>query len=598
MNVRYRPGWGAAAACVMCIGMLLGGCEDEVDVQTNPVSVNEPVTETAGGEIDPSTQVYGMAREDDRAEDAAENPGAMIFPAGAAEGVLKVVRSGQETVRVGQPYEYAITVTNLTEHPVHGVTLLETVPASFQIDEAQPRPQTIPAKQHSAQGRPQQQQQGAQVQQTSQRQNNQRPRIELESDQPQPQNQGEAQQQQKKQPSREPSAVHRWALGTLMPGETRDVRVRGIPLGEGMLTSCIVVDYEPSLCTFVKVVKPELQVRRTIVNSEGEPVENYYACQEIFAIYQVSNTGSGTTSGVRVSEDFPDWLVTAEGGGDVNFTLDPLEAGETAEQRVQLRAEGTGQYSGRAIAAAQDLQVQSGKAQVAVYKAQLELAVNGPRREYINRPIRYEATVTNTSSVAALETVLAIEAAEGARNMTVTGGELDGDSEHVLIGRLEPGESRTIGVTFTGGGPGQLATQFTAGAYCAQETTQRFQTALMGIPAIRLEVVDLKDPVQAGETTMYEIRVTNQGTAEDLDVRLSAQLPQQLAFVGGEGDTRVGGQGQQVNFEPIPRLAPGDTVSWRIETRAQDTGRVRFQLQMTSDANPQQVIEMEPTTIY
>ena len=58
----------------------------------------------------------------------------------------------------------------------------------------------------------------------------------------------------------------------------------------------------------------------------------------------------------------------------------------------------------------------------------------------------------------------------------------------------------------------------------------------------------------------YELRVKNQGTAASINVRLTANLPEQLEFVSADGDSRVVNEGQQLQFAPIPELPPGDAA--------------------------------------
>lgn len=87
-----------------------------------------------------------------------------------------------------------------------------------------------------------------------------------------------------------------------------------------------------------------------------------------------------------------------------------------------------------------------------------------------------------------------------------------------------------------------------AEAYCADAAQAQVSTLITGIPAVRLELIDLKDPVQVGEETVYEVRVTNQGSAEDLNVNVQGQLPAGLKFIDGHGDTAVQAQGQAIQF--------------------------------------------------
>ncbi len=636
----FRSARGVLMAAAVA-AMTMVGCEEEEPVAPAPVGVEQ--TE--------APQVYGLEREQEvaerreqRVEQLPAAEGEMLFPAAGGEGVLRVVREGEDEIRVGQLYEYTIRVTNVSEHPVAGVRVFESLPASFQIDTAQPEPrirrggQPGMQMQQRMQGQPQtfgfpqqqQQEQPIQQQQPMQQEIPQQqrgpqaappqapltgtppPAPEAAGPQAQPpgaeqrqqlqaqqrQQAQQAQQQQPQQAQRAPMALAQWYLGVLEPGETRVITVQGVAAQAGTLASCIAVQYEPTLCTTVNVVQPDLAMQRVILTSEGEPARIVYACEPIVFHYRLANTGTGPTKAVQVREQLPEWLVTEDGQDTIAFNVDPIAAGDTIERSIVVEPQAAGQYTGRAIATTNGLEARSSQAQVRIVQPELALQVQAAQQEYLNRPLRYQVTVTNTSNVPALRTSVLARIPGNLTNITYEGAEFDEETERFLIGRIDPGESRTLAVIATGVEPGPVNMQFIADGYCVQRAAQEVQTVLRGIPAVRLEVVDLTDPVRVGETTTYEIRVKNQGSAEDLNVRINAQLPQGLEFVNAEGDTQVAVRGNQLRFQPIDVLGPGDMAVWLVETRATNPGPVRFQLQLQSDVNRQQVIEMEPTTIY
>ena len=185
-----------------------------------------------------------------------------------------------------------------------------------------------------------------------------------------------------------------------------------------------------------------------------------------------------------------------------------------------------------------------------------------------------------------------------AERITFSGPNIQREDNTFSLGNLKPGETRNFSLTFNMIEPAKLSTQASAQAYCAEAAQAQMNTEIAGIPAIRLEVVDLKDPVQVGENTTYEIRVKNQGSAEDLNVQVEGELPPSMAFVDARGDTDVKSQGQQLQFGKIDKLAPGEIVSWYIQAKANEAGKVNFKLQVNSDASQRQVSEQEPTTLY
>ena len=124
------------------------------------------------------------------------------------------------------------------------------------------------------------------------------------------------------------------------------------------------------------------------------------------------------------------------------------------------------------------------------------------------------------------------------------------------------------------------------------------ETEFKGIAAILIEVVDQVDPVPVDNTTTYEIYVKNQGSAADSEVQLTASLPDSLEFVEATGDSKVTADGNSLSFGKIPTVAPGDILSWKVTAKATSAEKVRFRVELTSEANPRPVMELEPTTLY
>ena len=54
----------------------------------------------------------------------------------------------------------------------------------------------------------------------------------------------------------------------------------------------------------------------------------------------------------------------------------------------------------------------------------------------------------------------------------------------------------------------------------------------------------------------------------------------------------------QTKTGKIPTVAPGDILSWKVTAKATSAEKVRFRVELTSEANPRPVMELEPTTLY
>lgn len=632
--------------------------------------------------------------------------GTLTLPMGSNEPVLRVERMGGNQARVGEQVEYTIKVTNVSDHPVHGVTVHEYLPEGFRVDQS-----SVPTQRRQWEQQWQQQGMGGRMgppsgsgsygggmssngmsQQpmgqnyrslnmprigttrvggpmnrpqggNSQQRGNKTNRNDAQQNQDQGQssqqdrddgkqsasaadgatdavvvlaaleqspsagqqagqqrsaqqsNAGQQGQQSRRQDARRAAGrqgqpdqqdqqnqqrSEAWNIGTLKPGESKTIDIVGVAQQEGTLRACVAVDYNPTLCTAIKVVKPELELQRQVMFN-GEVVQDgeFFVCDDITIAYRLTNTGSGVTDAATIHEQLPDGLKLAEQQGNtVDREVGQLRPGETKDVMVKVDPVDVGRFTGSASATTGKLQVQSNEQTVTILRPSLDLSVDGPGAEYINRPVTYQVRVRNNSAAPALDAAVLVQRPDNVKNFTVSTQQYSNDGKVIELGDIQPGDERSFSVTFDGTQPGKVQMKIAASAYCVDELDKQIETELRGVSAVRLEMIDLTDPVPNGETTTYEVRVKNQGTAKDLNVTLQGELPDTLQFVEGQGDTQVQADGNQVTFAPVKALPPGAIATWRVKVRGVSNGKNNFRVQMTSDAQQSPVIEQEPTTVY
>src|SRR5207253_339586 len=103
-----------------------------------------------------------------------------------------------------------------------------------------------------------------------------------------------------------------------------------------------------------------------------------------------------------------------------------------------------------------------------------------------------------------------------------------------------------------------------------------------GLPAFRLEVIDVDDPIEVGAKTTYKIEVHNQGSLPGNQVQIIALVPPQMRILNANGPTKPVIQGQEVTFPPVDSLQPKQSLSYSIEVEALQAGDVRFTARLYS----------------
>ncbi len=531
----------------------------------------------------------GCANSNTRADAGTGAPSAEArMPTSEGDLLIDVTRKNDSgTVRVGEPFTYTIQVTNTSDEPLTNVRVKEaTVDSQVAMVNSEPQPwqsrrtsqtTTTSADDDSPFIYPGWSNRESISTRTS---TTERTRG----------NRGEANTSRADfgDDGRETS----WNIGDLAPGESKSVRVTAVANDQGLINSCLTADYDRAVCTTVRAVAPDLTASRTI-KADG-PI---YACDDIQVTYTVENTGTGTTDPVTLNEQLPQG-VTADGKRTVDLSFGRLKPGQKESKTVTINAGELDRFGGYATAKSGDMSVRTQGSGIDILNPEISLSVDGPQREYVGRGIQHVVTVTNTSDDPAKDVVVQPQLPGSATNISSSNRSASEDNEFTArFDTLAPGESRRVTYTFDADEPGVLSARYLANAYCVDRETAALQTQIVGIPAIRVEVYDTTDPVRVGDTVRYEVRVKNQGSADGIDIRLVADVPEGMSFEGFEGDRSVSMRNGRVVFEPIPRLQSQDSENWTLLFNAESPGRTRLQLETSSQATNRPVVEQEPTNI-
>ncbi|MEZ0266653.1 MAG: hypothetical protein ACAI43_18140 [Phycisphaerae bacterium] len=485
-----------------------------------------------------------------------------------ATSALFIEKLSPREARLNRPFDYKLRVTNLTSAVLTDVVVRERLPESFALTRSEP-----PVA--SAEG-----------------------------------------------------GWARYNLGELGPLAVRTIDVTGVPHAEGTLASAIAVDYKLATRTETSVVNPILKLTKT-APAEAD------ICEGIKYTYVAANVGTGTERGVVLEDRLPEGLVTDDGKTVVKFDVGDIGQNSARELVVRVKPLKTGTYAGFAVARASGgAEVKSNEVSTIVRQPALDVAVSGPAAEYLNKTATYTVTVKNTGDAPARKAAVVLDtggkgvvasatlngaapaadaaprtpfnapgvkdrspAAPPAARDPLAAAKLVGDA--VEVGTIAPGESRTVTVAVRAtAADGPLVLTARAIASCAAEVSAKATTNVLTLAALRLEVIDLDDPIRVGDEVTYSITVKNQGTGADSNLAVTVTLPPALKFSGSQGPTDATAAGQTLTFAPLETLKPGDTAVWRVLAKATAPGDVRLEVRLKSDSLKDPATETEPTRLY
>ncbi len=385
-----------------------------------------------------------------------------------------------------------------------------------------------------------------------------------------------------------------WTIDSLGPKAVRRITITGsATYGETLEHNTTILTPVIPARSEVAVVQPKLKLTKVMPT-------DVLLCDLIPVKLTITNVGTGTVTDVKIVDALPTGLQTTDGKGEITFTIGALMSGQSREFSTELKATKVGKYVSKAIATSgAGLRAESMVTTTTVGLPVLAIKKTGPERQYLGRPVTYEITITNKSDVAAKSTVVEDTVPVGVTSVKATAGaKLSGSKLTWEFGTLDPGSSQTVRVSYTPNKAGVFLNDAIASAYCANTVTASVRTVVSGIPALLLEVVDVDDPVRVGSQATYVIRVTNQGSANATNIRISCLLEDYVQYISSAGATASMREGDIVKFLPLANLAPQSKAAWRVVVTGIRPGDTLFKVTMVSEELTRPVEKTEATHLY
>ncbi len=232
-------------------------------------------------------------------------------------------------------------------------------------------------------------------------------------------------------------------------------------------------------------------------------------------------------------------------------------------------------------------------------QAELALGCSAPGQALVGQRFDVCLTVTNKGTAPAVKTTIRLQIPADATLTSATdqGTSAEGNSVWTITG-LQAGTAKQVCATLVSRQPTLVAFAATAEDTSGKVAETRCDTRVAGIPAILLETADLDDPVEVGKEVVYEIKVTNQGSAPGTNLKVVCTLPDSEEFVSGTGPTQVRAQERAVTMDTMLLLAPKAQATWRVTVKALKPDDARFKVFVSSDQFEHPIRKDEATHLY
>ena len=393
--------------------------------------------------------------------------------------------------------------------------------------------------------------------------------------------------------SRAPDGSLMWQLGTLKSGEESSITLQLVPMQEGQIGSVARVAFAAKASASTICTKPLLTVEHTGPSSVliGEGVN---------LTIVISNPGTGVATGVTLEEDVPDGL-THPAGNELEYEIGQLRPGESRKLELTLTAAKPGLISNLLLVRGDGNLVAEDRLELEVIAPQLDLALTGPSKRYLERQATYSVKVANPGTAAAKNIELVTYLPKGLKFVSTDNhGQYDAQNHAVYwsLEELPPRMTGDVTVTAMPIETGQQKIRVEGRGDLGLTANYDQEVMVEGLAELFFQVVDSADPIEVGSDTEYEIRLINQGSKTDTNVRVIAVLPPDLEPVGGDGPTRVHVDGNNVVFEPLARLAPQGSAVFKVRVKGRAPGDQRVSVRVVSDEVKTPVTKEESTRVY
>ncbi|MFW6195023.1 MAG: hypothetical protein ACOC5M_00695 [Chloroflexota bacterium] len=395
-----------------------------------------------------------------------------------------------------------------------------------------------------------------------------------------------------------------WDIGTLPPGESRafqvTMRVDQAGNWENTATASSAEGQTGQATFLTEVVAPSLVIEKAgpATRLQGDTFE-----YEI----DVTNEGPGVADEVIVTDELPSGLDFESAspepevdGSTLTWDLGTLDVGESETVTVVVTATEPGNQRNVASVGSEEGVSDEDDAETEVVVADVEIEKDGPAGMFATGERVYTLTVNNTGTAPLNDVVVTDVIPEGLGYVSSNpSGSVSGDTVTWEIDSIAAGESESVNLTLLGETRGTWTNVAEVETAEGVTDTDEMDITVLAAPGATISIVDENDPVAVGEEAVYNVGITNQsGQSEMTNVEVSLRIPSEMTFVSADGPTEASVEGNQVVFESIDVIEPGDSVEMNVTLQADEDGDVVTRAVLDYAEFSQSILAEEGTTIF
>ena len=369
-----------------------------------------------------------------------------------------------------------------------------------------------------------------------------------------------------------------WEFDRIDPSKEEIIRVKIRPIASGQIGSITTVRMVAETAAETIVTAPELGLKLTGPNeAQLGDIVTYE--------YEITNTGSEDAHEVVLASMVPKGLAHS-GGPDINYEVGTLKAGETRVVPLPLRAVETGKYTKQVTLSARGGISESAQQPIAIIESRLAISRSGPRKRFVGSRTEFLNTIANNSSKTLRNVRVVEELPAGAEFVSATQGgrpQAGGRSVVWMIPSIAPGATRELACTIVPKSPGSAGAIVKAESQDGSRAQVQSEMTVIGFASLKIDTEHPNRQIAVGEQVPMRVKIRNGGSAAAHRVGVSVTVPEHLRIIEAKGPGGHQVQGDQVLFDSIAQIDPGQAPEIYLLVEAQAEGDKPLRLQMQSD---------------
>ena len=256
----------------------------------------------------------------------------------------------------------------------------------------------------------------------------------------------------------------------------------------------------------------------------------------------VANKGSLVARNVVLVDTIPDGVGTASGSQKATLPVGDLAPNDSKTFSISAKGLRKGRFCNLVHATSANAGEADAEACTTFLAPGLKIVKDGTKEQFLSRQARYTIVVSNIGDTPLTGVTVTDTAPAGTTIASAQGGTVSGNKAVWNLGTLEAGAEKTLNVALNASVAGRHCNSATVATTEGLTQTAEACTVWTGVGALLLETLDNPDPIQVGETTTYTVRVTNQGTAADTDIKMTVRFSPEIDPVSASNGGVVNGK--------------------------------------------------------